>query len=64
MGGEMLELDAVVVKERPHEAPRRKPELVAVELDEGDDVSLWRACIPVLFRQRDPLGACRGSEGS
>jgi hypothetical protein len=50
LGGEMLELDAVVVKERPHEAPRRKPELVAVELDEGDDVSLWRACIPVLFR--------------
>ena len=60
----MLELDTVVVEERPHEAARRRPEPMAVELDEGDDVALQRAWLPVLHRQRNPLGPHRGSEGS
>jgi hypothetical protein len=29
----MLELDAVVVEEHPHEAARRRPEPVAVEIE-------------------------------
>jgi len=46
--GEMLELDAVVVVERPHEAAWRRSEPVAVELGEGDDVALWQSRLLVL----------------
>jgi len=62
--GEMLELDAVVVEEHHNEAARRRPEPVAVELDEGDDVALQRAWLSVLRWWCDPLGPHRGSEGS
>ena len=61
IGGEMLELDIVVVEEHPHEAARRRSEPV-VELDERDDIALRRAWLSVLHRRRDPLGPCRGSE--
>ena len=59
----MLELDTIVVEKRPHEAARRRPEPVAVELDEGDDVALRWAWLLVLCRRCDPLGPCRGSKG-
>ena len=58
--GEVLELDAVVVAKRPHEAAHRRSEPVAVEFGEGDDVALRRTWFPVLRQQRDPLGPRRG----
>ena len=39
--GKVLELDAVVVAECPHEAARRRSEPVVMELGERDDVALW-----------------------
>jgi hypothetical protein len=38
--GEILELDAKVVTQRPHEAARRRSEPVVVEFGEGDDIAL------------------------
>ena len=62
--GEVLKLDSIMMEERPHEVARRRPEHVAVELDEGDDVAFRRARLPVLRRRRDPFGLRRGSEGA
>ena len=55
VGGEVLELYAVVVVERPHEASRRGSEAVAVELGEGDDVALRRIRLRAIRRWHDPL---------
>ena len=60
----MLELDAVVVAERPHEAARRRSEPVAVEIGEGDDIALRRVWFSVLHWRRDPLRLRRGSMGA
>ena len=64
VGGEMLELDVVVMKEGPHKAARRRPEPVVMERDEGDDVAFGWARLPMLRRQRDPFWPRRGSEGA
>ena len=60
----MLELDAVMMEERPHDADQRRPEPVMVELDEGNDVARRWAWLPVLHRRCHPLRPCRGSEGA
>lgn len=44
--GEMLELHPVVVAECPHEATWGRAQAVAVELGEGDHVSLGRLSHP------------------
>jgi len=49
IGGEMLELDSIVVEEGPHEATRRRSKPVAMELGEGDDVAFRRSWLPVLL---------------
>ena len=58
-----MELDAVVVAKRPHEAAQRRSEPVAMELDKRDDVALRQAWLPVLQRRRDPLRPRQGSTG-
>ena len=64
IGGKMLELDAIMVAKDPHKAARGRPEPVAMELGERDDIALRRARLPVLCRRRDPLRPRRGSMGA
>ena len=58
-----MKLDPIMMEERPHEAARRRPKPMAVELDEGDDVALQQAWLSVLHRWHDPLRPRQGSEG-
>ena len=58
---EMLELDAVVEAERPHEAAWRGSKVVVMELGEGDDVATWRVRFLVIRRQRNPFRLRRGN---
>jgi len=57
--GEMLELDPVVVEDRPHEAARGRSEPVSMKLDEGHHVALWWAWLPMFRQRHDPLQPCR-----
>jgi len=47
VGGEVLQLDPVVMEERPHEAICGGAETVAMEFHEANDVALQRVLLPV-----------------
>ena len=64
IGGEVLELDAVVMAERPQEAAWWGSKTVAVKLGEEDDIPLWRVWLLVVCRRSDPLGSRRGGTGA
>ena len=51
----MLELDAIVMAQHPHEVTQRGTEAVTVELGKGDDIALQRVSLLVIRRRCDPL---------
>jgi hypothetical protein len=55
VGGEVLELDAIVMAQHPHEVTQRGTEAVTVELGKGDDIALQRVSLLVIRRRCDPL---------
>jgi hypothetical protein len=51
---EVVQLHAVVVAQRPHEATRRRRESALVEADETDDVAERRVGLPLVQLRHDP----------